>query len=89
MPQVGCQVLKFRHSLFYFRRVGETGSDAHQIQAMPLGGANCRDNYAITGALSYALGNARVRGSHCLPDAAAIKSSIKINKSSADIAIAA
>jgi hypothetical protein len=48
---VGCQVLKFRHSLFYFRRVGETGSDAHQIQAMPLGGANCRDNYAITGAL--------------------------------------
>jgi hypothetical protein len=28
MPQVGCQVPKFRHSLFYFRRVGETGSDA-------------------------------------------------------------
>jgi hypothetical protein len=28
MPEVGCQILKFRHSLFYFRRVGETGSDA-------------------------------------------------------------
>jgi len=28
MPQVGSQVLKFRHSLFYFRRIGETGSDA-------------------------------------------------------------
>jgi len=28
MPQVGSQVLKFRHLLFYFRRVGETGSDA-------------------------------------------------------------
>jgi hypothetical protein len=28
MPEVGGQVLKFRHSLFYFRRVGETGSHA-------------------------------------------------------------
>jgi hypothetical protein len=28
MPEVGSQLLKFRHSLFYFRRVSETGSDA-------------------------------------------------------------
>jgi hypothetical protein len=55
----------------------------HQIQAMPLGGDNWRDSCAITGALSYALRNARVRDSHCLPGAAAIKSSRKINKSSA------
>jgi hypothetical protein len=28
MPEVGSQVLKFRNSLFYLRRVGETGSHA-------------------------------------------------------------
>jgi hypothetical protein len=55
----------------------------HQIQAMPLGGANWRDNCAITVALSYASRNAKVRGNHCLPGAMAIKSSRKINKSSA------
>jgi hypothetical protein len=55
----------------------------HQIQAMPLGGVNWRDNCAITGALSYALRNAKMRGIHCLPGEAAIKSSRKINKSSA------
>jgi hypothetical protein len=50
---------------------------------MPLGGVNWRDNCAITGALSYALRNAKMKGSHCLPGAPAIKSSRKINKSSA------
>ena len=49
MPKVGGQVSKFLHSLFNFRRVGETGSDAHKIQAMPFGGANWRDSCMITG----------------------------------------
>jgi hypothetical protein len=68
MTKVGSQVLKFRHSLFYFplgwRKLVRT---PHYIQAMPLGGVNWRDNCAITCALSHALRNAKVKGSHCLP----------------------
>ena len=59
MPEVRGQVSKFRHSLFYLRRVSETGSHAPPD---PSHAAWRRDNCMITGALSYALRNAKVKG---------------------------
>ena len=41
MPQVDCQVLKSRHSLFYFAGLAKLVRTPHQLQSLPLGGANC------------------------------------------------